>query len=111
MADEHEPAKFMQCWIQAAADAQGQAAKYMADLEPLESQSQLIEFIKTATTGISESRKTLSQLGRDASKSEIQDVLQKVSCLCKCDNVFQLVLYVSWEHTRHLFIYFVASLG
>lgn len=94
VADEHEPDKFMQCWIQAAAEAQGQAAKYMADLEPLESQSQLIEFIRTSSTGISESRKALSQLPKNASKAEIESVLNGVSCLHKCDAIFQLGTYV-----------------
>lgn len=70
---------FIQSWIQAASDAAGQCAKLTADLEPLESQTQLIALLQSAAEGISNGRKALTALGVSATPDEVNHVLTKVS--------------------------------
>ena len=70
---------FIQSWIQAASDAAGQCAKLTADLEPLESQSQLIKLLQTSADGISNGRKALTALGASATPDAVNHVLRQVS--------------------------------
>ena len=70
---------FIQSWIQAASDAAGQCAKLTADLEPLESQSQLIKLLQTSADGISNGRKALIALGASATPDAVNHVLRQVS--------------------------------
>ncbi len=70
---------FIQSWIQAASDCAGQCAKLTADLEPLESQGQLITLLQSAAEGVSAGRKALTALGASATPAAVNHVLERVS--------------------------------
>ena len=84
--DEADLPNFVSQWITAASDAAGQCAKVTADLEPLESQTALIDLIVNASQGISASRKALTALGHQPSAQEVKLELTKAGiCAPKCD--------------------------
>ena len=77
-------AGFVSAWVAAASNAAGDSARTLADLEPLESQSQLMGLIQAATTGINNGRKLLVQLGPNPPLPEVEAVLQDVAWRCGC---------------------------
>lgn len=74
--DLEDVAAFVGAWVTAASDAQGQATKTIADLEPLESQDRLMSLISAAANGIGSARKSLTQLGPTPALPDVENVLQ-----------------------------------
>ncbi|CAE7427213.1 TY1B-DR3 [Symbiodinium sp. CCMP2592] len=70
---------FVKSWIGAATTASGLAVRLTAELEPLESQEQLINFINAAVSGITDGRKKLQQLGTAPQASDVQSILLQVT--------------------------------
>ena len=67
---------FVASWVMAASDASGQCTKLCAQLEPLQSQEQLIRLILAASEGIGEHRKALTALGPSPQIEQVQKLLQ-----------------------------------
>ena len=78
--DSAELEGFVAAWVMAASDASGQCTKLCAQLEPLQSQDQLIQLIQAASGGISEHRKQLTALGATPRGEAVQHLLQSVPC-------------------------------
>lgn len=78
--DSAELDGFVASWVMAASDASGQCTKLCAQLEPLQSQDQLIGLITAASEGIGDHRKRLTALGPNPSTTDVQALLQSVPC-------------------------------
>ena len=77
--DLENVAAFVAHWVTAASDAQGQATKTIADLEPLESQDMLMSLISASADGIGTARKSLTQLGPAPALPDVEDILREAA--------------------------------
>ncbi len=94
---------FVSSWVMAASEAQGISAKTMADLEPLESQDALRQMIQAAADGISGGRKSLTQLGPNPSKPDVDLILQQVTwILLVVNQVWDLIRLTTAVVSCHL---------
>ena len=80
--DSAELDGFVASWVMAASDASGQCTKLCAQLEPLQSQDQLIGLITAASEGIGDHRKRLTALGPNPSTTDVQAFASKCSLSC-----------------------------
>lgn len=78
MPDKTDMPKFLAAWIHAAGEASGTCARITAELEPLESQAQLMGMIRESAEGITQCRKALTALGGNANAESVEGVLQTV---------------------------------
>lgn len=77
--DLEDVASFVGAWITAASEAQGQATKTIADLEPLESQEKLMSLISSCANGIGSCRKSLTQLGHEPALPDVLHILEEAA--------------------------------
>lgn len=76
--DNTDIPKFLTAWVHAAGEASGTCARITAELEPLESQAQLMGMIRESAEGITQCRKALTALGGDANAESVEGVLRTV---------------------------------